>query len=103
MIALSVLYPKTDSSYFDHQYYIEKHIPLVRSKWSSLGLERIDLLRGTATVDGAPPAYELLGTLTFTSMEQVQDALANGTAVLADIPNFTNVQPLLQLNETVTS
>jgi hypothetical protein len=36
-------------------------------------------------------------------MEHVQESLGNGAAVLADIPNFTNVQPLIQLNEPVTT
>jgi hypothetical protein len=57
MIAISVLYPKTESSRFDHLYYIQNHIRLVRSTWSSMGLERVDLMRGTATLDALhPPA-----------------------------------------------
>jgi len=103
MVTISVLYPKTESSHFDHQYYTGKHIPLVRSLWTGMGLERVELLRGTGTLEGVPPAYELIGTLTFASIEQIQAALAKGAEVLADIPNFTDVQPVIQLNQPVTA
>jgi uncharacterized protein (TIGR02118 family) len=102
MIIVSVLYPKSPSSHFDHEYYTRNHIPLVQSLWSSLGLERIDLMRGVAALDGSPPAYELIGNLTFLSPGHLQDALAQGATVLADIPNFTNIQPIIQTNQVVT-
>ena len=101
MITVTVLYPKTDSSSFDYSYYVQKHIPLVHSTWGALGLERVDLLRGTAALDGGPPAFELIGSLVFSSMDKLQSALAHAGPILADIPNFTNVEPQVQINETV--
>ena len=101
MILVTVLYPKTDSSHFDHDYYLAKHIPLVRATWSGLGLERVDLMRGVGALDGGPHAYELIGLLSFRSSEDVQKALAVGAAVMADIPNFTNVEPVIQLSEPI--
>lgn len=101
MITVSVLYPKSASSHFDHDYYTQKHVPLVRSVWNDAGLERIELLRGVAALDGSPPAYELIGMMTFISIEHLQDALGKGAEVLADIPNFTNVEPVIQTNRPV--
>jgi uncharacterized protein (TIGR02118 family) len=100
---LSVLYPKTDSSTFDHDYYLERHIPLVRSLLTRTGLERIDLMRGQPALDGTPPTFELIGLLTFPSVEQLLKGLDQAGPILADIPNFTNVQPLLQVNEPISS
>jgi uncharacterized protein (TIGR02118 family) len=102
MIVLSVLYPKTGESHFDHEYYLRKHIPLVKSRWTSMGLEQIDLLRGNTALDGGTAAYELIGHLTFTSDDHLQKALAaHGSEILGDIPNFTNVHPLAQVNHVI--
>jgi uncharacterized protein (TIGR02118 family) len=103
MIILTVLYSKTDSSHFDHEYYRQKHIPLVHSIWGGLGLERVDLMRGMGALDGGSPAYELIVALSFTSMEDVQNALSKGAEIMADIPNFSNVQPIIQLSQPIAA
>jgi uncharacterized protein (TIGR02118 family) len=103
MIVISVLYPKTADSHFDHSYYMGKHMPLVRSRWQAMGLTRDELLRGSSTLDGGQPGFELIGFLTFQSVAEVQKALAAfGQEIIADIPNFTNVSPLIQMNEVVS-
>jgi uncharacterized protein (TIGR02118 family) len=102
MIIISVLYPKTGDSRFDHDYYMQKHMPLVKATWGSMGLVGAELMRGTAALDGGVPAYELIGNLTFGSLEQMQSALAVAAEILADIPNFTNVQPVVQICEPVS-
>jgi uncharacterized protein (TIGR02118 family) len=98
MVILCVLYPKTGDSHFDHDYYLKTHTPLVKSTWTSTGLERVDIFRGVSAPDGAAPAYELIAHLAFTSKDHLNRSLAAGAAVLADIPNFTNVQPVIQVN-----
>jgi uncharacterized protein (TIGR02118 family) len=103
MVVISVLYPKTEESHFDHDYYLQKHIPLVRSRFQPLGLISDVLMRGTSTLDGGPPGFELIGFLTFPSAEQVQTALtAFGKEIIEDIPNFTNVSPLIQMNDLIS-
>ena len=102
MITVSVLYPKTADSRFDYDYYLGTHIPLVKARWTSTGLDRVDLLRAAATLDGSAPAYELIGLLTFTSLEAAgQSIAAHGAEIIDDIPNFTNVQPVVQINTPV--
>ncbi|MEO6802630.1 MAG: EthD family reductase [Granulicella sp.] len=102
MTIVSVLYPKSSTSHFDHDYYTQKHIPLVQARWTEMGLERVELMRGETTLDGASPSYELIGLLSFGSAEQVQAALAKfGAEIVGDIPNFTNVEPMIQLNSLV--
>jgi uncharacterized protein (TIGR02118 family) len=103
MVLISVLYPKTAESHFDHAYYLQKHIPLVRARWQAMGLTRDVLIRGTSTLDGGQPGFELIGLLTFDSAKQVQAALAAfGKEIIGDIPNFTNVSPLIQMNDPIS-
>jgi uncharacterized protein (TIGR02118 family) len=100
MVTVSVLYPKHDGSRFDHDYYLKKHIPLVAARWGAMGLVKAELLKGSAALDGGGPGFELMAFLTFDSSEAMRAALAaHGDEIIADIVNFTNVQPVIQVNE----
>lgn len=100
MIWVTVMYPKSEGSAFDFDYYIQKHVPLAKARFAECGLADALVMRGSAMIDGAPPTYWLIGHLAFPSLEQMQDALAkHGAEVMADIPNYTNVKPLIQIGE----
>ncbi len=102
MVIVSVLYPKTKDSTFDFEYYLKTHIPLVKSRWSEMGLTSVNLIQGTAAIDGGTPSYELIGQLMFDSIESLQNALSrHGNEILGDIPNFTNVQPIIQTGKAL--
>ncbi len=99
MIIVSVIYPKNGESQFNHEYYVEKHLPLVWARWGGMGLSKLEALRGVGSLDGGAPGAELIALLSFDSMESMQAALAAaGAEVVGDIPNFTNVQPVIQIN-----
>ena len=100
MILLSVLYPNQPGTRFDERYYLDRHIALVRQRWEGMGLADLRLLRGTGTPDGGAAPYRVIALLTFASVEALQRCVAaHGTEIFGDIPNFTDVQPLAQLNE----
>ena len=100
MIVVSVMYPGASEGSFDERYYMEKHIPLVRDRWTGLGLKDVQVLRGTGTPDGSPPMYRTIALLTFGSLAEFQAAgKAHGREIFADIPQFTTVQPVVQINE----
>ena len=52
MIRVSVLYATGDGKTFDHDYYVNKHMVLVRERLGDLGLRRLEVDRGIA--GGAP-------------------------------------------------
>jgi uncharacterized protein (TIGR02118 family) len=96
VIRLSVLYPKTDGASFDHDYYRDNHVPLACQTW---GLDGAQIDKG---IDGP---YEAAVHFTFDSLEALGAAMgAEGTgAVLADVANYTTIQPVMQTSEIVTS
>ena len=96
MIRLSVLYPTTEGATFDHDYYRDKHVPLVAKSW---GLDSYEIDKG---VDGP---YVAAVHFMFPSTEAVSAAMASeGTgAVMADVANYTDIQPVLQTSEVVES
>ena len=102
MVTVSVFYPKTSDSKFDHEYYLTNHVPLVKARWGGMGLEKAMVLRGRSTMDGGTCAWELIGLLTFSSLKELRAAMAaHGAEIVGDIPRFTNVQPVIQINEPV--
>jgi uncharacterized protein (TIGR02118 family) len=100
---VTVMYPKTATSQFDHAYYTSKHVPLVNRLWGPLGLKSAQVLKGTGSLGGAP-AYELICLLDFASQEAFNQAAgAHADEVMGDIRHFTNVEPVLQFNESVAA
>jgi uncharacterized protein (TIGR02118 family) len=94
------MYPAT--ARFDLDYYTQRHMRLVRERWGDMGLREARLLRGTSGPDGSAAQFTLIALLSFASAQDFQAALAkHGAELLADIKNFTDVQPVLQLNEPV--
>ena len=95
MIRLSVFYPSSEGSTFDHDYYREKHVPLAVKAW---GLTTADIDKG---VDGP---YVAAVHFEFDSVEAIQAAMAAEATgeVLADVANYTNITPVLQTSEIVS-
>jgi uncharacterized protein (TIGR02118 family) len=103
MIRITALYPKTSDSRFDMDYYLNTHTPLVRRLASEAGLTRIEVdeVMGGAGPD-EPPQFAVICTLTFETLEGFQAGLAShGEAIMGDIPNFSNVQPIIQVSRVV--
>jgi uncharacterized protein (TIGR02118 family) len=96
MIRLSVLYPKTEGAEFDHGYYRDSHVPLACQTW---GLDASE-----AQIDkGVDGPYEAAVHFTFDSLEALGAAMSGqGTnAVIADVANYTTIQPVMQTSEIV--
>ncbi|MBP5987156.1 MAG: EthD family reductase [Azonexus sp.] len=94
MIKVSVLYPNTTGSHFDMDYYCNQHMPMVKDK---LG----NACKGIAVDQGigndAP--YAAVCHLFFETVEAFQAAFGpHDAAIMADIPNYTNVQPVVQIS-----
>ena len=103
MVLISAMYPNEPGSRFDQDYYLQKHVPLVRERWSPMGLEALRLVRGVAAGDGSPAPYQVIALLSFRSLQDFQKAAeAHVQEILGDIPNFTSVQPVIQINEDLT-
>ena len=98
MIRLSVFYPKTEGAEFDHDYYRDSHVPLACKTW---GLDS-----GSAQIDkGVDGPYEAAVHFTFDSLEALGAAMGGeGTgAVIADVANYTSIQPVMQTSEIVSA
>ncbi|HMV01439.1 MAG TPA: EthD family reductase [Rhodocyclaceae bacterium] len=97
MIKVTVLYPNTPESRFDLDYYCNTHMPLVRDKLG-LACKGIAVDAGIAGEGGNAP-FSAMCHLFFDSVEAFEAAFGpHEAAIMADIPNYTNVAPLVQIS-----
>ena len=99
MIRVSVMYPHKEGARFDHEYYATKHMAIVRGIGDALKKIEVDKGLGGG-MPGAPAPFVSVGHLYFDSMESFQAGFAKiGAQAMADIPNFTDIQPQVQVAE----
>ena len=103
MIKVSVLYPHQDDGNFNFDYYEDNHIALVKQKLEPLGMVRVCIDRGLGgAIPGSPPIFVAMAHLQFENVEAFQSAFAHaGQDLMADIPNYTNLQPQIQISEII--
>lgn len=100
MIVASVFYPNQPGLHFDIEYYRSMHMQLVQ-RLLGPAVRRIEVEHGVAGMGpGAPAPYLAIGRLYFESLEVFQKIAVPQLAELtADIPNYTNSSPILQISE----
>jgi uncharacterized protein (TIGR02118 family) len=100
MIKVSVLYPNEDGGTFDMAYFSDKHLPMIREKLGS-ACKQISLEQGLGGAEpGSPATYMFMGHMYFDSLEDFQNAFGpHAETLLGDIPNYTDVQPVVQISE----
>jgi uncharacterized protein (TIGR02118 family) len=100
MIKVSVLYPNSEGSKFDMEYYCKKHMPMVQQRLGA-ACKRVEIDQGLGgPAPGSPPTYSALCHLYFDSVPAFQTAFGPHTnEIMGDIPNYTNVQPIIQVSE----
>ena len=103
MIQVSVVYPKGGGSTFDEKYYLEKHVPMVKERLTPKGLVKAEVYRGVSGPDPSqPPTYVFAAYLYFNTVEEVHQAfMAEAHDIMGDIPNYTSINPIVQISESV--
>ena len=98
MNRVTVLYPNQAGAKFDFDYYTRKHVPWV----SGFVGQKIEVRKGISSPTGSSPAFVCLASIHITSIEEFQTVLAqHGTEIMADIPHYTNVEPIIQFDEVL--
>ena len=100
MIKVSVFYSNQPGKYFDINYYCTKHIPMVRQFCGPTLLD-VAVDHGVAGgAPGSPAPFLAMGHLYFETVDAFQSAFGPHTAqIVADVPNYTNIQPTIQMSE----
>jgi uncharacterized protein (TIGR02118 family) len=102
MIKISILYPNREGSKFDMHYYLNTHMPMSIERLSrATGFRGVSVERGVSgTVPGSAPAYVAMCHFLFDSLEDFMAAFTpHATVLQGDMPNYTDVEPTIQVNE----
>ncbi|KAI5460683.1 hypothetical protein BGZ63DRAFT_387621 [Mariannaea sp. PMI_226] len=98
----TVVYPKLEGdAYFNLEYYISHHMPLVVEKWGPYGLKSWEVLKFSP---GEDQLYHSGVVFEWDNVEAAKAAIsaAESKLVFDDVPNFTNMKPIL-MNASIES
>lgn len=94
-LIVHVMYPPSER--FDWAYYKSTHMPMVGKEFDLL---HWSVAKGIDSV--VPATYQAIATLIFESRDDWEASFARmGQKLLADIPNYTDAQPVVQVTEFV--
>jgi uncharacterized protein (TIGR02118 family) len=102
MIKVSVMYPNTPGARFDHIYYRDRHMPLIKSRMGA-ALKYYAVDKGlTSKAPDTPAAFVAMCHLLCDSVEAYRSSFGpHGEEISGDIRNFTDVTPVIQISEVV--
>ena len=100
MFKVMILYPNGNDRTFDIDYYEKKHMPMVAAVLGkNLYFYEIDKGLSGRTANDKPP-FMAIGYFYVKDIDEYNKAIAqNRDAIIADFKNYTNVQPVVQINE----
>src|ERR1700759_853280 len=102
MIKVSVMYPNTPGAKFDHAYYKDKHMPLVKARMGE-ACKFYTVDKGVAGgAPDAPATYVAMCHIFCDSVEAFQKGFGpHAKEIMADIPNYTDLAPVIQISDGV--
>lgn len=102
MIKVSVMYPYSVGSRFDHAYYQDRHMPMLKEKMGESCL-RYSIDRGVAgATPGSDPVFVAMCHIYCASVEAFNKGFGpHVKAIMADVPNYTDIRPQMQISEVV--
>jgi conserved hypothetical protein len=102
MIKVTILYPNGDGKKFDMDYYSSKHMPMIASLLGD-SLKRFEIDKGIGgRTPNDPIPYLAIGYLYFDKLSAYQNSFkTHAEKIRGDVPNYTNIQPILQISEVL--
>ncbi|NRB51677.1 MAG: EthD family reductase [Saprospiraceae bacterium] len=102
MIKVAILYPNGEDKTFDMDYYSTKHMPMVAGLFGD-AMKAMAIDKGMAgRTPEEPLPYLAVGYFYFNQLSDYENAFGpNAEKILSDIPNYTNIQPVVQISEVV--
>ncbi|MBI1227531.1 MAG: EthD family reductase [Bacteroidetes bacterium] len=100
MYKVAIFYPNGEDKTFDMDYYEKKHMPMVASfLGENLKFYEIDKgISGRTPEDKA--SFVAIGYFYVQNVAEYGKAIAqNRDAIVNDFKNYTNIQPVIQINE----
>lgn len=98
MQCVTILYPNKASAKFDFDYFIKKHIPMTTKAFGNV----VEVRKGISSPFGSPVPFICLVRIVINSVEEFLSVMKQqGAELIADMPNYTNIEPLIQFDEVL--
>lgn len=99
-VSLQVIYPVADGTTFDFDYYSTTHMQLVGEHMGP-HIKSTVVTKGLAGGPDVPAGFHAIATIVFADQDAMNAAMKASAPVMADIPNFTNIQPSVLIGEVI--
>jgi len=102
MIKVSVLYPHAEGYHFDMDYYVNRHIAMIRERVGS-ALQKVEIDEGVSgPAPGSTPAFVAAVHLYFASTDAFYAAFSpHAREIAKDVANYTGIRPVTQISKVV--
>ena len=102
MKCITVLYPAKDNDAFDFEFYLRRHVALIQDILGK-SLHRIEVRKGATAQDGSSaPTYTSVISIWIADWPAYEKAMAaRASELIAEVPLFTKVMPLIQIDEVI--
>lgn len=102
MIKVAILYPNGEGKTFDMEYYASHHMPMLAEIYGD-ALKKLEIDKGiSGRTPDDPIPFLAIGYLYFERIEDYREGFApHAEKILSDIPNYTNIKPILQISKVV--
>ncbi len=101
MIRVVVMYPNKAGGTFNYDYYLKTHMPMVKQRLGA-ALKDVRVFKGVGAPGGNPPSFVTMANLFFDDVPAFEKAFGpHAKEILGDIPNFSNIEPQVQIDERI--
>ena len=102
MIKVTVMYANPPGARFNHDYYRDKHMPLVKARMGER-CKYYTVDKGMAGgAPDAPAPYVAMCHIFCDSIDAFQEGFGpHAQGIMADIANYTDLSPVVQVSEVV--
>ncbi|MFH5834165.1 EthD family reductase [Halalkalibaculum sp. DA384] len=103
MFRLTVIYATKKDGHFDFDYYVKKHLPLVLPLIGNSVIRTV-VGRGIEGIGEENPPYTAIAQLYLKDLDGLKAAFENhGDEIMNDVPKFTNITPVLNIEEIISN
>jgi uncharacterized protein (TIGR02118 family) len=101
MKCITILYPAKDNEGFGFDFYLRRHVPLIKDILGA-SLHRLEVRKGASAQDGGVPTYTCVISIWVADWPAYEKALAaRASELIAEVPLFTKVMPVIQTDEVI--
>src|SRR5215510_7252744 len=101
MKCITILYPAKDNDAFDFEFYLRRHVPLIKDILGDR-MHRLEVRKGASAQGGGAPTYICVISIWIADWPAYEKVIAaRASELIAEVPLFTKVMPLIQIDEVI--